>query len=161
MIFLYTINNIDVLLLSRPHHSWFVMKQLSLPPSRQSPWEHQFGPPPTHPTLHSHHPPVPLNKFARNPSGLRWDEQIMLANPRERGHWSYESQLSYEKHSGGVLWLPDEQQRCMFMLLPGADCRIGMQGAQDAKRPNGQCSWQNNTLTDKEKKFTIQALQWL
>lgn len=57
-----------------------------------------------------------------------------LPTPGERGHWSYESQLSYEKHSGGVLWLPNEHLTCTFMLLPGADCTIAMYGAQDAKR---------------------------
>lgn len=131
MIFLYTINNTDVLLLSRLHHYGFVMKPLSPPPSRQEgPREHPFRPPPLLriPTTH-------LCKFARNPSGLCWDEQIMLATPppgkEVTGAMSHNCHM--KKHSGGVLRLSDEHLRCTFMPLPGADCRIGMQRAQDAE----------------------------
>lgn len=126
MIFLYTINNTDVLLLSRSQHSGFVMKRLGPPPSRRGPREHLVWTTPARP----HHPPVPAEqvckKSIRSASG--WTDHVSYP-PGERGHWSYESQLSYEKHGGGVLWLPDEHLRRTLMLLPGADCRIGMQGA--------------------------------
>lgn len=50
----------------------------------------------------------------------------MLATPRERGHWSYESRLSYEKHSGGMFRLPDEHLRCTFTPLPSAEHELGL-----------------------------------
>lgn len=128
MIFLYTINNTDVLLLSCPRRSGFIMKQLSPPPSKQGPWEHQFGPPPPFPTTHLcrwaslqeiHQDCIGMNRSCELPPG-------------ERGQQSYESVLSYEKHSGGVLQLPDEHLRCALMLLAGADCRICMQRPQQS-----------------------------
>lgn len=124
MIFLYTINNPDVLLLSRPHHSGFLMKQLSPPsiqarPSGASVW--------TTPA-HSHHPPVPLSKFARNPSGLRWDEQIMLATPRgERSPELWVTTVIWKTQRRRVVtarWASEMHvSRCCQVLIAGLACK--------------------------------------
>lgn len=167
MIFLYTINNTDrVASISSTRRCGFVMKRLSPPSVQARPLGsvRLLRPPPL---FIPRHPPVPLSKFARNPSGLRrgWTDHVSYP-PGERGHRSYESQLSYEKHCGGVLWLPDEHSRCTFMLL--ARCwsqdlacqELEMQRGCQFQSLNEQCSWQNNTLIVKEK-WSLQEVNWL
>lgn len=68
----------------------------------------------TVPLLHSHHP---VSKFSRYPSGMHWDEQIMLGVTEAMSHYC-------RTHSGGDcqmnIW------NCVLRLLPGTDFRIGM-----------------------------------
>lgn len=124
MIFLYTINNTDVLP-SRPHSSGFVMKWLSPPPSKQGPWEHQFGPPPPFP------PPTCATEqvFKKSIRTVLGWKQIMLATPQGEG--------SPELWVTTVIWKTQWRRVATArwaseMLLAGADCRICMHRLQES-----------------------------
>ncbi len=154
MIFLYTINNTDVLLLSHPHQPGFVLKQLSPPPSRQDPREHPVW------TIPAHFPPPTCaaeqvsKKSFRTASG--WTDHVSHPPGREVTRaMSHNCRMKNTAEACGdcQMSLGDACFRCCQVLPAGLACEeLKMQRDCHLQWPTGQCAWQNDAR---------QALNWL